>query len=141
MADLFGGKAIFVFFFAMIAIYNYSNLKEYQRITIIYVTIYCLRITNVVSTKTAFVYLAIALFCFFEILTDDEKKLQLVINPAYKILDALYLSLAQYAVLCEVLSIWLAKYFNKYLFEIKWFSLICGVWSLIMMIATVTITL
>lgn len=65
----------------------------------------------------------------------------MVINPAYKILDALYLSLAQYAVLCEVLSIWLAKYFNKYLFEIKWFSLICGVWSLIMMIATVTITL
>lgn len=35
MAELLGGNAVFVFFFAMIAIYNYSNLKEYQRITII----------------------------------------------------------------------------------------------------------
>lgn len=64
MELLFGGKAIFVFFFAMIAIYNYSNLKEYQRITIIYVTIYCLRLTGVVGSATAFIYLSIALFCF-----------------------------------------------------------------------------
>lgn len=141
MAELFGGNAVFVFFFAMIAIYNYSNLKEYQRITIIYVTIYCLRMTDAVTTITAFIYLSIALFCFFEILTDDEKKLQFIINPVYKLLDALYLSLAQYAVLCEVLSISLANYFWKYLFEYKMIGTCYGVMSLIMMVVTVTITL
>ena len=141
MAELFGGNAVFVFFFAMIAIYNYSNLKEYQRITIIYVTIFCLRLTDAVTTITAFIYLSIALFCFFEILTDDEKKLQFIINPVYKLLDALYLSLAQYAVLCEVLSISLANYFLKYLFEYKMIGTCYGVMSLIMMVVTVTITL
>ncbi len=141
MELLFGGKAIFVFFFAMIAIYNYSNLKEYQRITIIYVTIYCLRLTGVVGSATAFIYLSIALFCFFEILTDDEKKLQIVINPIFKLLDAVYLSLAQYAVLSEILAILLAADFVKFYNECRWGAIIFGVLSLAMMTATVTMTL
>lgn len=97
--------------------------------------------TAAVTTTTAFIYLFIALFCFFEILTDDEKKLQLIINPVYKLLDAIYLSLAQYAVLCEVLSILLVKYFLKYIFEYKLIGICYGVMSLIMMVVTVTITL
>ena len=30
MEALFNGNVVFVFFFAVIAIYNYSDLKEYQ---------------------------------------------------------------------------------------------------------------
>lgn len=39
MVDLFNENTLFVFFFAMVAIYNYSALKEYQRMAIIYILI------------------------------------------------------------------------------------------------------
>ena len=42
MVDLFNENTLFVFFFAMVAIYNYSALKEYQRMAIIYISIYAL---------------------------------------------------------------------------------------------------
>lgn len=38
METLFNKNIIFIFFFAMIAIYNYSDLKEYQRMAIIYIS-------------------------------------------------------------------------------------------------------
>ena len=42
MVDLFNENTLFVLFFAMVAIYNYSDLKEYQRMAIIYISIYAL---------------------------------------------------------------------------------------------------
>lgn len=42
MVDLFNENTLFVLFFAMVAIYNYSALKEYQRMAIIYISIYAL---------------------------------------------------------------------------------------------------
>lgn len=38
MVDLFNENTLFVLFFAMVAIYNYSALKEYQRMAIIYIS-------------------------------------------------------------------------------------------------------
>lgn len=43
----------------MIAIYNYSDLKEYQRIAIIYITLYSLVVTNIIG-----ITLAIILLCY-----------------------------------------------------------------------------
>ena len=42
MVDLFNENTLFVLFFAMVAIYNYSALKEYQRMAIIYISILCI---------------------------------------------------------------------------------------------------
>ena len=81
----------------MIAIYNYSDLKEYQRMTIIYISVYALVILNIIGVKLAAVLLVIALFCFFEIFTSDDMKFKILINPIYKIADFLYISFSQYA--------------------------------------------
>ena len=46
MVDLFNENTLFVFFFAMVAIYNYSALKEYQRMAIIYISVYAVSYTH-----------------------------------------------------------------------------------------------
>lgn len=97
MEVLFNGNIIFIFFFAMIAIYNYSDLKEYQRIAIIYITVYSLALTGILDILLSIVLLFVSMVCFLEILTEDETKFKILVNPLYKILDCLYLSFSQYA--------------------------------------------
>jgi len=97
MESLFNENIIFIFFFAMIAIYNYSDLKEYQRMAIIYISVYALTILNIIGVKLAVVLLVISLFCFFEIFTSDEMKFKILINPIYKVVDFVYISFSQYA--------------------------------------------
>lgn len=104
MEELFN-SSVFIFFFAMIAIFNYSDLKVNQRISIIYITIYCLVALNIVGLKTAFLLIFLTMFCYLEVLTDDYMKFKLLANPFYKLFDCLYLSLAQYYVLPFILSL------------------------------------
>lgn len=73
MEALFDGNIVFVFFFAMVAIYNYSDLKEYQRIAIIYITVYSLVVTGIVGIKLAIILLFLTMFCFLEILASVDK--------------------------------------------------------------------
>ena len=77
MDSLIDGNIILIFFFTMIAIYNYSNLKEYQRIAIIYITTYSLALSKIISIKLAIVLLFLTLFCFHEILSSDETKFKI----------------------------------------------------------------
>lgn len=97
MESLFNENIIFIFFFGMIAIYNYSDLKEYQRMAIIYISVYALTVLNIIGVKLAVVLLVISLFCFFEIFTSDEMKFKILINPIYKVVDFVYISFSQYA--------------------------------------------
>lgn len=117
MEVLFNGNTIFIFFFAMIAIYNYSDLKEYQRITIIYITVYSLVLTGILDILLSIVLLFVSMFCFLEILTKDETKLTILVNPFYKILDCLYLSFSQYAFFEVLVSIILCHDVYKSLFH------------------------
>lgn len=96
METLFNENIIFVFFFAMIAIYNYSDLKEYQRMSIIYITVYALMVLDIIGIKLAFFLLIVSLFSFFEIFTSDEMKFKILVNPIYKMVDFMYISFFQY---------------------------------------------
>ncbi len=104
MEELFN-SSVFIFFFAMIAIFNYSDLKVNQRVSIIYVTVYCLVALNIVGLKTAFFLVFLTMFCYLEVLTDDYMKFKLLVNPIHKLIDCLYLSLAQYCLLPFLLSL------------------------------------
>ena len=97
MVDLFNENTLFVFFFAMVAIYNYSALKEYQRMAIIYISVYALAALDIISIKLGLLFLIVALFCFFEIFTTDEMKFKILVNPIYKILDFMYIAIFQYS--------------------------------------------
>lgn len=135
METLFNENTIFVFFFAMIAIYNYSDLKEYQRMAIIYISVYSLTVLNVIGVKLALVLLIISLFCFFEIFTSDETKFKILVNPIYKIIDFIYISLSQYAFgeMCFALlalRIKLPGILNGQEMIFKIFSFLLMVWTL-----------
>lgn len=105
LEELFNNSSIFIFFFAMIAIFNYVDLNVNQRISIIYVTVYALVALNIIGLKTAFFFIFITLFCYLEVLTDDNMKLKLLVNPIYKLTDCLYLSFAQYYLFPFLISI------------------------------------
>ncbi len=141
MAALVNGNIILIFFFAMLAIYNYINLKEYQRITIIYISIYGMVVINAVSIKVGLVMLGVSLFCFFEILTTDEMKFKIIVKPVNKIIDCIYISIAQYAVICEIISIVLCYFYKKYRQEYEWVSIIYACLSFVILVVAVTTVL
>lgn len=135
MENLFNENIIFIFFFAMIAIYNYSDLKEYQRMTIIYISVYALTILNLIGVKLAVLLLVISLFCFFEIFTSDEMKFKILINPLYKLVDFIYISFSQYAfggMCCALLMlrIKLPESLNEQNVVFKVLSLLLFIWTL-----------
>ena len=66
MESLFNENIIFVFFFAMIAIYNYSDLKEYQRMAIIYISVYALTVLDIIGVKLAIALLGYHYFAFLK---------------------------------------------------------------------------
>lgn len=139
MDSLIDGNIILIFFFTMIAIYNYSNLKEYQRIAIIYITTYSLALSNIISVKLAIVLLFLTLFCFHEILSPDETKFKILVNPIYKIIDCLYVSFFQYAFLEMCVAICIQCYFLKVYF--KGFSYILQIISFLIFVKAMTVTL
>lgn len=119
----------------MIAIYNYSDLKEYQRMTIIYISVYALTILNLIGVKLAVLLLVISLFCFFEIFTSDEMKFKILINPLYKLVDFIYISFSQYAfggMCCALLMlrIKLPESLNEQNVVFKVLSLLLFIWTL-----------
>lgn len=97
MEVLFNENIIFIFFFAIIAIYNYSDMREHQKMAIIYISVYTLVILNFIGVKLAVVFLILSLFCFFEIFTADVMKFKILVNPIYKIVDFLYILFARYS--------------------------------------------
>lgn len=139
MEELFNGNIIFVFFFAMIAIYNYSDLKEYQRIAIIYITVYSLVVTNIIGITLAIILLFLTMFFFLEILTKDEMKFKIIVNPLYKMLDCLYLAFFQYSILEVLIAVILCHKNFKSLFYCS--EKVYMLLSVIMIIIAVTHTL
>lgn len=139
METLFNKNIIFIFFFAMIAIYNYSDLKEYQRMAIIYISVYALAVLNIVGIKMALLLLIVSLFCFFEIFTSDEMKFKILVNPIYKAVDFIYISIFQYSFggICLallLLKIKLPETFDKQNIIFRTLSFLFIVWTLTVML-------
>lgn len=135
METLFDKNIIFIFFFAMIAIYNYSDLKEYQRMAIIYISVYALTVLNIIGVKLAIMLLVLSLFCFFEIFTSDETKFKILVDPIYKIIDFIYISFSQYAfggICCALLMlrIKLPERLNEQEVVFKILSFLFMIWTL-----------
>ena len=139
METLFNKNIIFIFSFAMIAIYNYSDLKEYQRMAIIYISVYALAVLNIVGIKMALLLLIVSLFCFFEIFTSDEMKFKILVNPIYKAVDFIYISIFQYSFggICLallLLKIKLPETFDKQNIIFRTLSFLFIVWTLTAML-------
>lgn len=85
-----------LFLLTILAVFNYSSLEEFQKVTLIYIISYALRFFNLMSTGNVIFLIGLALFLFEEVLTKDEMKFKILTNPFYKFVDFLYISFFQY---------------------------------------------
>lgn len=129
MENFFDENLILLFFFSVIAVYNYSDLKEYQKICIIYIAVYSMIILKKIDFLTSILFLFISLFCFFEIFSKDSQKYKILLNPIYKIIDCIYLSLAQYGFLFIIIALILFD-FSSVLCIFKVISIIFFIWGI-----------
>lgn len=105
MDIIFSNNNILLFFLTVITVFNYSNLEEFQRLSIVYILIYAMTFSNIISLFTSLLFLFMTVFCFLEILTEDSMKFKIIVCPFYKIIDCLYIACAQYGLLYIVLAI------------------------------------
>lgn len=98
MDSLFQDNIFLIFFFASIAIFNYSGLKLFQKLVIIYITIFALVVTGI-NFVNAMILLFCSTFCFLEVLTEDEMKMKIITGIFHKLVDCIYLSVFQYSIL------------------------------------------
>lgn len=129
MKALFENSTPFLFFFAMIAIFNYTDMKLEQRISLIYVSVYALVVLEIIGSKLAFLFLALTMLCYLEIFTNDSMKLKLLINPIYKLIDCIYLSVSQYYLVYIMVSVLCFNYrterwLGEYAVYLKLFSVL-----------------
>lgn len=105
MEDFFNNSTLFLFFFAMLSIFNYTDMRMEQRLSVIYISVYAMTMLGTIGTKTAYLFLFLTLFCYLEIFTTDTRKLQLLVNPIYKLVDCIYLAFAQYNLFYVLLAV------------------------------------
>lgn len=139
MEVLFDNNIIVLFVFAAITIFDYSAIREYQKIAIIYMTAYALSLLGIVSPLMAIAMLCMALFCYLEILPKDEMKFRILVNPVYKCVDCVYLMFAQYGALPVLLSIALTD--SRLMDLFPWSRELFGIVSFLLLVMSITTVL
>lgn len=106
MEELFNNSTIMIYFFAILAIYNYEKIEEVQSIAIIYILLYSMLLFNkdYASLWVVLILLIVSLICVLEFLTRDKEKFKLLSKPHYKLIDCLVRGILQYKLLWIILS-------------------------------------
>lgn len=115
MDALFSDNGVILFLIACIAIISYTNFKDNQRMFLLYLFSYGVAVFSVFRIRTSLLLLLSSTFVFLEYLTEDTKKLEIVIKFRYKVYDYIYLMLFQYdflLVFLAFLSLFLARHSN-----------------------------
>ncbi|MEL7624671.1 MAG: hypothetical protein AAGU12_13975 [Clostridiales bacterium] len=112
MEELFNNNIFIIFIMVSVAIISYSNFLENQRMFLLYLFSYGTAYFNIFNIRESLALLLITTFIFLEYLTDDAKKLELIVRFDYKILDFVFLIFFQYQLLMIIFSflfLWLTK--------------------------------
>lgn len=96
MEGLFSDNQIAIYIIACIAVISYTNFKENQRMVLIYLFTYATALFDVFHILASVGLLLVISFVYLEYLSEDEKKLALITNVAYKVADYLFLMISQY---------------------------------------------
>lgn len=72
MESLFNNNLFFIYLFACIAIVNYPNFKENQKILLIYLMTFGLSFLNILDFAMSLVFLLLSTFVYLEFLSNDN---------------------------------------------------------------------
>lgn len=94
MTTIFAGSIFFIYVFSCIAIINYSNFNFKQKISLIYITNIGMVYVGLIGAGYSLLLLIVILYLYEEFLqTEDQDKNTIIINPIYKIIDCVYISI------------------------------------------------
>ncbi len=104
MEELFSNNILVIYIIACIAVISYTNFKENQRMFLLYLFTYGTAYFEVFSIKVSILLLIVITFAFLEYLTEDIKKLELIVKLPYKFVDHLFMMFFQYHFLWILLA-------------------------------------
>lgn len=111
MTTIFAGSIFFIYVFSCIAIINYSNFNFKQKISLIYITNIGMVYVGLIGAGYSLLLLIVILYLYEEFLqTEDQDKNTIIINPIYKIIDCVYMSIFKDQVLWIVLVLLMNSY-------------------------------
>lgn len=114
MESLFNNNLFFIYLFACIAIVNYPNFKENQKILLIYLMTFGLSFLNILDFAMSLVFLLLSTFVYLEFLSNDNEKQIIIVKLTYKLWDYLFIIIFQYHVGWIIFSLFIIHLRNNF---------------------------
>ncbi len=111
MERLFAGNIPILYFIAVLYILMMDKLKINQRILIIYIFSYIVKIYGILDFKILLFILNVDLFIYLEYLTSDRVKTEIVSNFGYRLIDYCYKMIFEYSFLYFILAMFIKTQF------------------------------
>ena len=108
MESLLGGSLFFLYLFAIITVINFTEIDNKQKISVIYVLTYGIKISDAqISSKLLLWAFIVALFLYEEYWTSDGNRLKIIKSFIFKIMDFVMRMVFLYKILVYLVAIFL----------------------------------
>ena len=97
LETILSGNTFLLYFMGLLYILINKDFDKCQKIVMIYVFVYSLKIFNIIDLKVLFIGLTIVSFLYIEFLSEDNLKNILLCNIIYKIIDYMYKLIFEYS--------------------------------------------
>lgn len=97
LETILSGNTFLLYFMGLLYILINKDFDKCQKIVMIYVFVYSLKIFNIIDLKVLFIGLTIVSFIYIEFLSEDNVKNILLCNIIYKIIDYMYKLIFEYS--------------------------------------------
>lgn len=111
MENLFSGNIPILYFIAVLYILMLDKLKINQKILIVYIFSYIIKIYGILDFKVLLFILNVDMFIYLEYLTSDLIKTEIVSNFMYRIVDYCYKMVFEYSFIYFILAIFIKTQF------------------------------
>lgn len=136
--ELFQNNYLVLYLISIILLLINKEIKINQKMVIIYLFTYLIKVYNILDLKILIIVLPIGLFIYFEYLIDDDMKQRGMENFWYKVLDYLYQIIFVHNILIYMVSLILVSHFI--IDNTMQFTKLFYIASIILLIKTLTIT-
>ncbi len=137
LEGLLNGNPILLYFVGIFYILINENFEKSQKIIVVYMLSYCLRLFDIIEFKAIIIILNIVAFLYLEFLTKDNIKNKILNNIWDKIKDYIYKIIFEFSGIYFLISIMIISY--NFVPQIQFFSInipIANIISIILIIYT-----
>ena len=107
MEAVLEGNIFLLYFMSILYILINKDFNKNQKIVMIYIFIYSLKLFNIIELKALIIGISIVSFIYMEFLTEDDTKNTLLSNVIYKIIDYIYKVIFEYSAVYFCIALFL----------------------------------